>query len=354
MVWSATTFLLEVPSGAWADVVSRRSLLALSAAVNGIGYALWVAVPGYAGFLVGFVLWGLASALASGTFEAFTYDELAAGGAADRYAAVIGWATSAALVGTMLATLLAAPLVLLGGIELTGWVSAGVCAVQMLVALSLPRVTPRRSAGEEAPRRYLAMLRAGSAEATRHPVVRRAVLLTATLYGFLAFDEYFGLVFADLGASTPEVALFFAVTAGAQAVGGALAGPAAGLPARSVAILTGVAAVLIGVGAALTLVPAVVGISAGYGVLQLVLIVAEARMQDAITGPARATVTSVAGLGSEVLAMLLYLGFAVGSFWWGYAALVTLFAAAPLVVAALVPRWLPRRLPRSVSERQSS
>ena len=80
MVWSATTFLLEVPSGAWADVVSRRLLLALSAAVNGVGYALWVAVPGYAGFLAGFVLWGLSSALASGTFEAFTYDELDAAG----------------------------------------------------------------------------------------------------------------------------------------------------------------------------------------------------------------------------------------------------------------------------------
>ena len=104
-------------------------------------------------------------------------------------------------------------------------------------------------------------------------------------------------------------------------------------------MLTGCAAVLIGVGAALALVPAVVGISAGYGVLQLVLIVTEARMQDAITGPARATVTSVAGLGSEVLAMLLYLGFAVGSLWWGYAALVTLFAGAPRAAA----RWRSRR-----------
>ena len=64
-------------------------------------------------------------------------------------------------------------------------------------------------------------------------------------------------------------------------------------------------------------------------------------MQDSITGPARATVTSVAGLGSEVLAMALYAGFALGSVWFGYAALVTLFALAPLVVAGLFPRWLP-------------
>ena len=111
MVWSATTFLLEVPSGAWADVVSRRALLAASAVVNGVGYAVWVAWPGYAGFLLGFVLWGLSSALASGTFEAFTYDELAAVAQERRYAQVIGWTTTAGLVGLMLSNLAAAPLI---------------------------------------------------------------------------------------------------------------------------------------------------------------------------------------------------------------------------------------------------
>ena len=352
MVWSATTFLLEVPSGAWADVVSRRGLLAASAVVNGVGYAVWVAWPGYAGFLVGFVLWGLSSALASGTFEAFTYDELASAGQERRYAQVIGWTTSAGLVGLMLSNLAAAPLVLLGGIELTGWVSLGVCCLNALVAWSLPPARRRTESdeltgdpaideGRGLIGRWVAMLRAGTQEATTHPVVRRAVMLTALMYGFLAFDEYFGLVFADLGATTALVALLTAVTAAAQAVGGALAGAAAGLSARTLGWVTAAAAVLIGAGAALSLAPAVIGISLGYGALQLVLVVTEARMQDSIAGPARATVTSVAGLGSEVLAMALYAGFALGSVAFGYAALVTLFALAPFLVAGLFPRWLP-------------
>ncbi len=364
MVWSATTFLFEVPSGAWADVVSRRALLAASAVVNGLGYALWVAWPGYTGFLIGFVLWGLASALASGTYEAFTYDELAAAGQEHRYAQVIGWTTTAGLVGLLLSNLAAAPLIDLGGIELTGWISFGVCCVNALVALSLPRASPHTEAalrgGRFAPSsgtgfecdpeidqrggplaRWWAMLRAGTREATTHQVVRRAVVLTALMYGFLAFDEYFGLVFVDLGATTAMVALLTAATAAAQALGGLLAGPAARLSALSMAALTAVSAMLIGVGAALSLYPAVVGISLGYGVLQLVLVVTEARMQDSIEGPARATVTSVAGFGSEVLAMGLYAGFALGSLWFGYAALVTVFAVAPLLVAGLFPRWLP-------------
>ena len=56
------------------------------------------------------------------------------------------------------------------------------------------------------------------------------MVLTALMYGFLAFDEYFGLVFADLGATTALVALLTAVTAAAQAIGGVLAGPAAVCP----------------------------------------------------------------------------------------------------------------------------
>ncbi|MFC6090295.1 hypothetical protein [Saccharothrix lopnurensis] len=43
-----------------------------------------------------------------------------------------------------------------------------------------------------------------------------------------------------------------------------------------------------------------------YGAHQLVLVSAEARLQERITGDARATVTSVAGLGSEVLSMAVY------------------------------------------------
>jgi len=58
MLWSVTSFLLEVPSGALADRVSRRRLLAVAAGLRGVGFALWVAVPSFSAFAAGFVLWG--------------------------------------------------------------------------------------------------------------------------------------------------------------------------------------------------------------------------------------------------------------------------------------------------------
>ena len=58
------------------------------------------------------------------------------------------------------------------------------------------------------------------------------------------------------------------------------------------------------------------------------MLVGETRLQDTITGPARATVTSVLGLLEEVVALLVYAAFVVGSHVLGFPALVALLARA--------------------------
>src|SRR4051794_19086871 len=42
VIWSVTAIVTEVPSGVWADVVSRRRLLALAPLLAAAGFALWV------------------------------------------------------------------------------------------------------------------------------------------------------------------------------------------------------------------------------------------------------------------------------------------------------------------------
>ncbi|MFD0468548.1 MFS transporter [Nonomuraea thailandensis] len=58
VIWSVTGMVLEIPSGAWADTVSRRLLLFLGPLLSGLGFALWVLSPSYWVFAAGFVLWG--------------------------------------------------------------------------------------------------------------------------------------------------------------------------------------------------------------------------------------------------------------------------------------------------------
>ena len=338
-----------MPSGAWADAFSRRRLLVWGALLGGLGFGLWVTMPSYPGFAAGFVLWGAGSALVSGTFEALVYDELTLRHAQEAYAGLIGRATTAALATTLAATALAAPLFALGGYELAGAVSVLVCLGRALLARSLPEAervaeadaTKDLAAAAGPLRRWHGMLRAGLAETAQTRLVRHAVLLVALLAGFLAVEEYFPLLAREMGASTEAVPLLVAVTVAAQALAGLLAGPASRRPGLPNAWGLAGAAVLTAGGALSGHVSGFLPIAVGYGVLQLVLILADARLQDSLAGPARATVTSVSGLLSELVAIALFAGFALGSAWYGTTVLVAALAVPVLFVAAALPRWLP-------------
>ena len=354
VIWSITSFVMEVPSGAWADSVSRRGLLVLSSLLYAIGFSLWLLVPGYAGFAAGFVLWGTSSALMSGTFEALLYDELAAVGAESSYAGLMGWANSLSMLAQLVGTLVAAPLFALGSYHLVGWVSVAIALGQAMLALSLPAAprvaeadqtdvggAPQARAGFAA--RYATMLRSGLSEVMWRPSLRHAVLIVSLLLGVLAFDEYFPFVAREHGAATATVPLLNALTVLGQMMGTALAGRTAGMRTRTMAwALTGAAA-LIAIGAAEGRWLGFLALGAGYGIASNAQVVAEARLQGAIEGPARATVTSAYGLLSECFAVTVFAAVALSSPWVAVSTMVMALTLPMVVVAALIPRWLPAR-----------
>ena len=339
-----------MPSGAWADTVSRRGLLVLSSALYAVGFSLWLLLPSFTGFVAGFVLWGISGALMSGTFEALVYDELSALDATEHFAAIIGWANSAAMVALLAALAAAAPLMALGGYALVGWISVGVAALQGVLAVALPKGRPvAAAAGDEAPepRRYAAMLGAGLLEVRRSGPVRSIVGLSAVLLGVLAFDEYLPLVAAEQGVATAQVPLLVALVGLGDAVGTALAGRTVRLGSGTLAWGLALAAGLVAAGAARGHPAGFLAVAVGYGIACNVIVVAEARLQDAIRGPARATVTSASGLLGEVYALVLFGAFAAGSTRLALGTMVALLSLPLLGLAVAVPRWLPRpALPR--------
>lgn len=352
ILWSVTSFLLEVPSGAWADAVDRRMLLVLSALTTGAGFACWMLWPGYRGFALGFVLWGAGGALASGTFESLVYDGLAARRATDRYARLIGWAQSAAMTATLVGAVAAAPLLVRGGYPLVGWTSVGLAAVQAGLAATLPDTTRRARAGHvpvhdraggttRSARRYLRLLRSGIAEAGSAAGVRHAVLLASAVVGVSAFDEFFPLVARDNGAATSTVPWLVGLVVLGQVVGTAAAGRTARVRGAVLGWMLLAAAVLISTGALLAPFVGFALIAVGYGLLNNAMVVSEARLQHAITGPARATVTSVAGLATELVALAVFCGFVLTGGWLSVPVQVAVLGVPMALVALLARRWLP-------------
>lgn len=369
VIWSAVGIVLEVPSGAWADTVSRRALLCAAAVVYAAAFACWVLFPSFAGFAAGFVLWGLSGSLSSGTFQALAYDELAALGARHRYARVIGLGTTLALAGMALATLVAAPLVAVGGYALAGWVSVGVCLVQLAVAASLPSAPAVISASEVDEldeddvddlrahergrgelrarahgvwRGWWTALRAGLGEVRSSQVLRGAVLASATLYGLLAFDEYFGLLLDQQGATLVAVPLLLTVVTVAQALGGAVAERFSGWGPARVGLLVSASGALVAVGALVgDPLLGIAPLALGYGLLQVTIVVSEVRLQDAVASGARATVTSASNVLAELLAVAVYVAFALAP---GDAVAlpVAVLGAVTVLLGVGVGRWLPR------------
>nr|WP_255430123.1 MFS transporter [Streptomonospora sp. PA3] len=380
VLWSATGILLEVPSGVLADLCSRRALAALGPLLGAAGFALCTFAPAYPAFAAGFVLWGAGSAMRSGALEALVYTELVRIGArrsprggpaataptsaeagaprraawvSQTYTRLIGRSRAAATTGVMAASVLAVPVLAWGGYTAAGTASVLAALLCALAGRALPtggdrergaRHRDRASGGHgggamrslrTAAASALAVGGGALAEVRGSRSARRALLLLAGLIGVSgAMDEYVPLLARSAGLGTPAVPLaLLAVSAGAV-VGGWLAGRHTRLLAPALAVAAGcmAAGALAGRPAGLLLLAVSLGVTEWAGAA------AEARLQDSVGEDARATVSSLAGLGTEAVTVLTFAAYALGSVWLGPAALFALASLAFLAAAGALRR----------------
>lgn len=307
----------EVPAGALADRYSRRAALVVSGVLQAAGYVVWTTAPTYPGFAAGFVLWGLGGALGSGALEALVYDALDDRGAAVHYPRVAGRITAARLCSQLPTAGAATVLFSTGGYELVGWASVACCLAAATVATRLPesrrRASTRRGTDAEDGLSYIAILRSGLAEAIQRPAVRSAVVAATLVGGMGGLEEYVALVARDWGIATPVIPVAMVVVPLVGAAGAALGGRASSLRPSALAALLGGALLVLGAAGAAHRPVGMAGLALAYGLHQLVLVVTDVRLQDRIEGPARATVTSVASLGTEITAAAFVVVWALSS-----------------------------------------
>ncbi|MFC4000417.1 MFS transporter [Prauserella oleivorans] len=335
-LWSVVGVVGEVPTGALADRFSRRSSLAVGGVLQAAGYLLWTTLPGFSAFAAGFVLWGIGGTLVSGAVEAWLYDTLAAADAESSFARLYGQVNACELIAQVPSALAATLLLPLGGFDLVGWASVATCLGAALLAARLPE-PPRHGADEPGDGLgYLATLKAGVTEAVTTPGVRGAVVVVALLASLDGIEEYFGVLAEDWQVPLQWISLAVLGIPLAGAAGAAVAGrlaPRALAPVLLAGVLIFAAAGLFAHPSGLALV------ALFYALYRAVLVVGEARLQERIDGRARATVTSVAGVGTDLAGLLLY-----GS--WAVAGL-----PAALVLAAVVALVLPLGLGRARARR---
>lgn len=304
-VWSGIVILLEVPTGALADRYSRKSLLSLAQVVRAAGFACWLISPTFWGFLVGFLLWGACSAIGSGTFEALVYDELADRGESDTFVRVLGRTRSAASIGMIVSALSVTWLFDLGYTFLLV-ASVSVCLLTSLVILLLP-AAPR--AKTVAPDRYLTILRNGTACVSTNRLLLRLLIFAAIAFALpQSLDEYWPVFATEVGVPTSALGVLIAVISALQATGSAIAHRFSFLRLRSTFLVFAFCGLLL-VAAGSTDSPVSLGpLLIFVLILSILNVLIDGRLQDAIPGDVRATVSSVKNLATELTGITIFLG----------------------------------------------
>jgi MFS family permease len=304
--WSITSFVLQVPSGVIADRWSRRHILAWAQLVRGAGFAVWLLYPHFWGFFVGLQLWGIKSAFTTGTSEALLYDELKARGRAPEYARIFGRTRAIQAGGVLLAALGAAVAARFG---YGSMVVASLVAVALstIAAVSLPAAPPAASAGE---RDYLAHLRLGLAASFREPAVLSILVFSAIVLALgAALEEFWPIFGAKVGLTRSVIAVFVGAQNGIEVLVSLIAYRLSGLPTRGFYAIFAFGGLVLAVAAGLFTPSAMLLLAVYSGLMKLVAVVFESRLQHIITSDSRATIGSVKGFLAQIGMTALYLAF---------------------------------------------
>lgn len=368
LVWAAVALTLEIPSGALADRVDRRRLLAGAFAIRAVGIGVWLLWPTLTGVMIGAALWATHDALASGSWEAMIHDQLTAVGEASSYATVMARIGQFSHLGVAVGTMLGAALLATDvNIVTLGWLTVAAHAGSISLVATMP-ATPApaphppatrstsigagpvaeailgdldQQASRSTYRAWWDTLRSGVRDARRAPVVGRLLVLGAMLEGLYILDEYIPLLArARGGDDSAAPVIVFVVWVGLLA-GGEIAARRPHLGSRTLGFgliaTTGVTAIAFLPDSVWPLAL----IAVGYGALEVVWIANDARLQERTPSATRATVTSVRGFGSATVSMIAFVVVAVMSDGDDPTPGHFVILAALALAGVLVVRWLP-------------
>lgn len=306
-IWAAVGILTEVPSGALADSFSRKWLIVASGFLKSSAFICWYFFQDFYGFALGFILWGLASSIRSGAWEALLHDILKHAGETSlftrHYGRIRALGTSGVLVGELTGGIL-----IMHGYDFVLLISAIIPVVASIVFLLLVTDPPIDESVYQPG--YMQNLKAGIDEAfTSLPI--RYILLTFTFLIMASgiLDEYVNPILFEQGFSLSTIAYLSAGIALFEALGNGLADRFSHLSLNQLlGLMAGATCLLFLVlPAGGYAVPLLLG--AFFAIFGLASTLFSAQLQDQIEGSARATVTSVVSLGDGIGAIIWFMVF---------------------------------------------
>lgn len=308
VVWSVAGFLLEVPSGVLADKYSRKYILIIAQIAKIIGFSFWIIMPNFWGFLIGFIFWGIKSALYSGTFESLLYDELKSVDKQNDYTKILGRMESIGMVGVILAGI-AASLVSPFGYPMIIGISIFFVIVSLIPLMVIPHAKQAESTHEK---EYFTLLKQGLTVAATSPVLLRLILFLAAAIGIDAvIDEFYNPFVREVGLATQYLGYFFALAIFVDILGSLVAYRFQKLSNKFYYVLFTICGGILLLASLLGNMYSLVLLLLFSFAYRIVKLNFEGRVQDLIPTSVRATVSSVKGFALETSSIAMFFLFGI-------------------------------------------
>lgn len=169
--------LLEIPSGALADLYGRRGSMVLSFAAYAIAFILLALGNTLLPLFPAMLFYGVGEAFRTGTHKSMIFNWLKAHGRESERVQVYGYTRSWSKKGSALSALIAAGLVfLLQDFDIVFWLSVPPCLLNIINFLGYPAVVEEHGSKREAGKSVFAHVLRTARDTWRHPMQRRLLL----------------------------------------------------------------------------------------------------------------------------------------------------------------------------------
>ncbi len=137
MAW---VFILEIPTGVFADRIGKKKTLLIATIIGALGLATYSMYPNYLIFLIAEFLLALSVALMSGTYDAFFYDYMSNEGIENKSKKFFGFSHSSRMTGLLITAPIGAYIAKIFGLNITLLFEAGALLIAFIVIASIPSV----------------------------------------------------------------------------------------------------------------------------------------------------------------------------------------------------------------------
>ncbi len=304
VIWASVGLLLEVPSGALADAFSRKWLVIFAGILKSAAFVCWFTWQDFTGYALGFICWGAGSSLRSGAFEALLFETLKSWQASTRFPFHFGRIRALSTISVLLGEASGGILITFG-FDFVLLVSA---AVPILV--SIPFLLLVDDVGQSDSHHKGSFIKAAWTQTKGSPQLLSILFVSSfllTVHGI--FDEYVPPLFQEHGFSLSMIAYLAIPVFLAQAAGEYLADRAPAFTFKQQVMVTAAGTLCLIPAALFSNWSAVVALSVFFFTFGFAGTLLETQLQETIEGNARATVTSIIGLGDNLGAIIWFLFF---------------------------------------------